>query len=152
MCFFQVWLVCFGSTDPSTAETLPDTLLCLKGNYDREENHPAPQHLGKVFLAPGLCTSMTLCFLLCCPYKESWGAPQEIWGLSQRAHGTRLVLKASWAQIPAELLLDLGLEGSLELSNPACSKKEELEICTLGSSWPEPVKFWASSRFSQYVL
>lgn len=131
----------FGSMGPYTAETLPNTLVCLQGNYDREENHPAPQHLGKVFLTLGLCMSITLCFLFCCHYKEIWGAPQEIWGPSQKAHGTRLILKASCAQIPTELLLDLGWEGSLELSNPACSKKEELEICTLGNSWPEPVKF-----------
>lgn len=44
--------------------------LCLKGNSGSEENHPAPQHLGEVFLTPGLCTSLTLCFLLCFHHKE----------------------------------------------------------------------------------
>lgn len=52
MCFLQVWLVCSGSMSPHTAETLPNTLLCLKGSCDSEENHPAPQHFGESFPDP----------------------------------------------------------------------------------------------------
>lgn len=148
MCFLQVWLMCFGSTGPSRAETFPNTLLCLKGACGSEENHPVPQHLGKSgqhFLTPGLCMSITFCFLLCCHCKEP---------LSSTSGHLGSFTKGTWHKAGLELksLLNYcwiwgGKEVWSSLTQPAQEGRNE--ICTLGSSWPEPVK---SSRFSQYVL
>lgn len=124
MCFLQVWLMCSGFMSPHTAETLPNTLLCLKGSCDSEENHPAPEHLGKFSWPLGFARPSPSAFCSAATAKSHLPAPQGIWGPSQRALGTRLLLKARGAQVSTELLLHLGWEGSLELSNPACSKQD----------------------------
>lgn len=93
MCFLQVWLVCSGSMSPHTAETLPSTLLCLKGNCDSEENHPAPEHLGKFSWPLGFAHPSPCAFCSAAATKSHSPAPQGIWGPSQRALGTRVLLR-----------------------------------------------------------